>query len=64
MKKNTKIVRLTENDLERMVKRIIKEDSDKEADLINDAYELLTDMGYEYVEDLYIQDLYEDAEVL
>lgn len=64
MKKNTKIVRLTENDLERMVKKIIKEDSDKEADLINDTYELLTDMGYEYVEDLYIQDLYEAAEVL
>jgi len=35
-----------------------------EEDLINDAYELLTDMGYEYVEDLYIQDLYEAAEVL
>ena len=132
MKKNTKIVRLTENDLERMVRRIIKEsdeqypvgtrfkdtrsgkinvivnydnrgnvfmsdesipgrkfqwsadeltnmvdsgrtvkineedfmDDDKEADLINDTYELLTDMGYEYVEDLYIQDLYEAAEIL
>ena len=35
-----------------------------EEDLINDTYELLTDMGYEYVEDLYIQDLYEAAEVL
>ena len=64
MEKNIKIVRLTENDLERMIKRIIKEDSDKEADLINDTYDLLTTLGYEYVEDLYIQDLYEAAEVL
>jgi hypothetical protein len=150
MKKNTKIIRLTENDLERMVKKIIKESNNSgsiedyfskeeldeikekaarllspgffedyevtnyistvsgndknvermlvdwlkseglefyqpeyrsdtgyfdhmdvnedymssEEDLINDTYELLTDMGYEYVEDLYIQDLYEAAEIL
>lgn len=161
MKKNTKIIRLTENDLERMVKRIIKEsnnfgsiedyfskeklaeiketaarllspqffedyevtnyistvsknnknvermlvdwlkseglefyqpeyrsdtgylwkpDLDKtsdelgqifgedymssEEDLINAAYELMYDLDYEYVEDLYIQDLHEAAEIL
>ena len=29
MKKNTKIIRLTENDLERMVRRIIKESDDE-----------------------------------
>jgi hypothetical protein len=64
MEKNIKIVRLTENDLERMVKKIIKEDSINENDLIDDTYDLLTTLGYEYVEDLYIQDLYEAAEVL
>jgi hypothetical protein len=30
MKKNTKVIRLTENDLERIVKRIIKEDNSEE----------------------------------
>ena len=64
MKKNTKIIRLTENDLERMVQKIIKEGSDQESDLINATYDLMYDLGYEYVEDLYIQDLYEAAEVL
>ena len=66
MEKNIKIVRLTENDLERMVKKIIKEDSVEltTVRLIDDTYDLLTTLGYEYVEDLYIQDLYEAAEVL
>lgn len=44
--------------------QIFGEDYMSDDDLINDTYELLTDMGYEYVEDLYIQDLYEAAEVL
>jgi len=127
MKKNTKIIRLTENDLERMVRRIIKESDDEtstpikpitihgktykfvedlptrelgiggytvqdgivmvdgetplqdwltqdmdtnedymssEEDLIDATYNLMYDLGVEYVEDLYIQDLYEAAEIL
>lgn len=127
MKKNTKIIRLTENDLERMVRRIIKESDDEtstpikpitihgktykfvedlpirelgigsyviqdgivmvdgetplqdwltqdmdtnedymssEEDLINATYDLMYDLGYEYVEDLYIQDLQDAANIL
>lgn len=54
--KNKKIIQLTENDLEKIVKRIIKEDDSKEEDLINAAYELMYDLNHEDVEILDLQD--------
>lgn len=53
MKKNTKIIRLTENDLEKIVRRIIKENKSEdymaypsEEDLLLKVYELAEIMGH------------------
>ena len=56
MKKNTKIIRLTENDLERMVRRIIKESDDYET---STPIKPITIHGktYKFVEDLPIREL-------
>lgn len=56
MKKNTKIIRLTENDLERMVRRIIKESDDYET---STPIKPVTIHGktYKFVEDLPIREL-------
>ena len=62
--KNKKIIRLTENDIQRLVKKIIAEGSFKEDTLIEKTYDLLELLGYNYVEDFYIQSLEEAAEIL
>jgi hypothetical protein len=62
--KNKKIIRLNENDIHKLVRKIIKEDSYQEDTLIQKTYDLLELLGYNYVEDFYIQSLEEAAEIL
>jgi hypothetical protein len=59
-----KIIRLNENDIENLVRKIITEGSFKEDTLIEKTYDLLELLGYDYVEDFYIQSLEEAAEIL
>jgi hypothetical protein len=61
-----KTIRLTESDLMKLVKRIINERmSPPEEDLIDATYDLMYDLyDSEYVDDLYIEDLHEAAEML
>jgi hypothetical protein len=58
--KNKKIVRLTENDIKRLTKKIITESFDEEQKLINKAFDLL--IGYGYYEEG--EELPEDLEEL
>jgi len=59
-----KIIRLNENDIQNLVRKIITEGSFKEDTLIEKTYDLLELLGYNYVEDFYIQSLEEAAEIL
>jgi hypothetical protein len=61
--KNKKIIRLTENDIHRLVKKIIAEGSDEEQKLINKAFDLLVGYGY-YEEEELPQDLEELNDIL
>jgi hypothetical protein len=61
--KNKKIIRLTENDIERLVKKIIAEGSDEEQKLINKTFDLLVGYGY-YEEEELPQDLEELNDIL
>lgn len=64
--KNKKIIRLTENDLENIVRKIIKEDGkigigyfDNEINLINQFYDLLEqDLGYS---DQDVEEVFDDV---
>ena len=61
--KNKKIIRLTENDIHRLVKKIIVEGSNEEQKLINKAFDLLVGYGY-YQEEELPQDLEELNDIL
>ena len=60
-----KVVRLTESDLIKLVKRVINERMESNEDLINATYNLMYDL-YEkdYADNLYIDDLFEAAKIL
>jgi hypothetical protein len=61
--KNKKIIRLTENDINKFVKKIIVEGSNEEQKLINKAFDLLVGYGY-YQEEELPQDLEELNDIL
>jgi 5'-deoxynucleotidase YfbR-like HD superfamily hydrolase len=61
--KNKKIVRLTENDINKLVKKIIAEGYNEEEKLIDKAIDLLVGYGY-YQEEELPQDLEELNDIL